>query len=87
MAHYLPFLRVAFLIFAVMGANAIRGGCIGSIALLFGVGFIVGVAGGLRDGSLLSRHTPRSAPLMRLKRRDRGVLTETLTWNRNILYL
>jgi membrane protein implicated in regulation of membrane protease activity len=37
--------------------------------------------------SLLSRRTPRSARLTRLKRRDRGVLTETLTWNRNLLYL
>jgi hypothetical protein len=36
---------------------------------------------------LLSRRTPRSAQLTRLKRRDLGVLTGTLTWNRSLLYL
>ncbi len=51
-----PLLRVAFFIFAAMGANAIRAGCIGSIALLFaaallfGAGFLFGAAGGGRDG-------------------------------------
>ena len=45
-----PLLRVAFLIFADMGANAIRGGGIGSVALLFGACFLFGAAGAGRDG-------------------------------------
>jgi hypothetical protein len=50
-----PLLRVAFFIFAAMGANAIRAGCLGSIALLFAVafldgGFLFGAASGGRDG-------------------------------------
>ena len=44
-------------------------------------------AGGLRDGDRGISHTPRSAPLTRLKRRDLGVLNGTLTWNRSLLYL
>jgi hypothetical protein len=45
-----PLLRVVFFIFAAMGANAIRAGCIGSMALLFGAGFLFGAAGACRDG-------------------------------------
>jgi len=91
-----PLLRVAFFIFAAMGANAIRAGCIGSIALLFAVASLDGAGFFLAlpvvvvmaiAVSLLSRRTPRSAQLTRLKRRDRGVLTGTLTWNRSLLYL
>ena len=49
-AHYLPFCVSLSLSLFFEGANAIRGGCIGSMALLFGAGFQFGAAGGLRDG-------------------------------------
>ncbi len=90
MAHYLPFcvlLSLSLLLWAQMPYGlAVSAVWLCSLVPVFSLALLVPVVMAIAL-SLLSRRTPRSAPLTRLKRRDRGVLTETLTWNRSLLYL